>query len=239
MRPISVPLPVATVSARPRPLVTPVPANTIDVRSASALVAATAVAVFGTGADSPVSADSSIRSRSCGDDPRVGRHSVALAKHEQISGHDLLDGDLALAPVADHGRDGSERAPQRENCTLRAGFLNEAEHTVQYHDRRDHAGLQVLSDEKERPRPRREARRAGPRAAGPRSPRRPAARARVDGSGRPPPAARAARRQPVVCIAAKIPCDVGDGTCVRRCGVGHGPPGRQPHAASQDPRRHR
>ena len=90
-------------------------------------------------------------------DTRVGGDAVALAQDEEVSRHDLVDGDLALATAPDDGRDRMQCMPQREHRPLRSGFLNEAEHAVQDDDRSDHAGLQVLSDEsRDRGRPKEE-----------------------------------------------------------------------------------
>ncbi len=73
--PSSVADPVATTTARPRPLATWVPEKTTLERSATAASSATGAGAFGTGSDSPVSAASATRSPA----PSTTRASAAMA----------------------------------------------------------------------------------------------------------------------------------------------------------------
>ena len=75
MRPISVPMPVAVTTARPRPLVTAVPLNAMLVRSPSGARAGRVEQSLSTGSLSPVSDDSA----TCSEAPQTRRPSAPTA----------------------------------------------------------------------------------------------------------------------------------------------------------------
>ena len=101
MWPTSVAMPVEVTTMVPAPRVTCVFMNAMSTRSPSAASAATASTCLGTGALSPVSADSSIsRVAERMIRPSAGTRSPAsiiddVARHELLHGH---LGDLAAAP---------------------------------------------------------------------------------------------------------------------------------------------
>ena len=71
---------------------------------------------------------------------------VALAHEQQVTGHDVLGGDLELVPVAHDGCGSPEAVAQGQHGALGPGFLREPEHRVQDHDQRDRCRLHPLAE---------------------------------------------------------------------------------------------
>ena len=144
--PTSVSAPVAVTSARARPRVAPVPAKTIDVRSARAVSRPTAAALLAIGRDSPVRADSSSSEALGVDQAAVGGDAIPFAHEDQVARHELLRGNLALAPVPHDRSRPLDGATKCDDRPLRPRLLDEAQHAVEDDDERDHSGLDVLAD---------------------------------------------------------------------------------------------
>ena len=167
------------------------PAKTIEDRSAIAVFSATGATAFGTGSDSPVSADSSSSSRSWDATPRVGGDPVALTQHEQVTGNDFLGGHVPLTALPDHRRRRVDRGSQCQHGAFCARFLHEAEHGVEDDDRRDDERLELLADQERHRRRRQQQRdqRVGQLPGGDRDVRRPARHGKPVGAdlGEPAP----------------------------------------------------
>jgi hypothetical protein len=78
---------------------------------------------------------------------RVRRHHVAGLQEQHVARHHLGGGDEHRSPVApDAGARRAHRA-EREERSLGAVLLEEADHRVQDHDRRDGDGVRALAQD--------------------------------------------------------------------------------------------
>lgn len=80
------------------------------------------------------------------DDACVGGHAVALADDHEVTGDELGSVKRTLAARPEHSRGDLDGAAQRAQRSLGSRLLDEAEDAVEDDDRRDHPGLEALTD---------------------------------------------------------------------------------------------
>ena len=115
-------------------------------RSDTGVIVGRTVSSLGTGTDSPVSADSSTCSSAKSDQPQVGRDHVAALDQHEVTGHHALGLD-DLAPAVTHDAClGSHQRPERGQCGLGLGLLDETGERVDQYHRHDHGRVDVLPE---------------------------------------------------------------------------------------------
>ncbi len=165
--PISVAMPVAVTTARPRPRVTAVPLQTMLTRSPSAAGPAS-------GATALHHRFALTRERRLGHRERGGLHEtgvgadrVTLRQHQDVAGNQVGGRDAFLPPAAPHAGGGRRHALQCGDRLLGPRLLHVPQRAVGHDDRRDHDDLERHP------------------LARPRAPRPPSTRPRHRSGGRP------------------------------------------------------
>ena len=130
--PISVAMPVAVTTARPRPRVDRGAAEDhVHAGRRAPTGAASGATSFSTASLSPVSDASATVSDAASTSRRVGADRVALGEHQHVARHDLGGRDPLLAPVAHDARRRRRHPLQRRHRLLGPRLLHVAEHGVE------------------------------------------------------------------------------------------------------------
>ena len=126
IRPISVCIPVATTTARPRPYVTVVPLNTMLARSPIPASSGIGSASFATGRLSPVSAASAVCRDADVDEARIGGDRVAFLEEDDVAGDDLDGRNVPPLAVAHDARVRGRHLAQGRDRRFRPRLLHVA-----------------------------------------------------------------------------------------------------------------
>ena len=134
--PISVAMPVAVTTARPRPRVTAVPLKTMFTRSARPAGSDEGADVLQDRFALAGERRLGHRQRGSLQQPGVGANRVAFRQEQDVARHEVGSRDALLAPVAHDARGGRRHALERGDRLLGARFLHVAEHGIENDDHR-------------------------------------------------------------------------------------------------------